>query len=182
MTREQHLSPSGGDRSVAEANPRVYADVRNAIADDLASLKTDQTIGVARLVSDLFEKIESVRETGQTFDAIAKIFERRGVPATSDALRIALGRERKRRIADQPTPKKGKKRRRDASFDPHGSVRRGRRRHPDGDVRSRSRADPRHAVGSASGQRRSPPRLRRGSPVHLHHRIIPCRNLLSRRS
>lgn len=110
MTREQHLSPSGGDRSVAEANPRVYADVRNAIADDLASLKTDQTIGVARLVSDLFEKIESVRETGQTFDAIAKIFERRGVPATSDALRIALGRERKRRIADQPTPKRGKKR------------------------------------------------------------------------
>lgn len=112
MTRTQRPGLSGEDPSVRQAEgSRNYDVIRNAIADGLVSLETHDRISLPRLVGDLFAQIEAARTAGQDFSTIAKLFEQHGVPATPDAMRVALGRERKRRNGDQPTLKHGKMRR-----------------------------------------------------------------------
>lgn len=79
-----------------------YDELRSVIAGDIAGLKSGGSTSAARLVTDLFEVIASAFERKATYGDIAKLFEARGVPTTSDAVRVAYRRECKRRGASKP--------------------------------------------------------------------------------
>ena len=81
---------------------RNYDELRSVIAGDIAALKIGRSISAARLVIDLFEVIAGAFERKATYGDIAKLFEARGVPTTSDAVRVAYRRECKRRGASEP--------------------------------------------------------------------------------
>ena len=103
MTRTQHHGSSGDDRNDVQADgARGYDEFCRALADDIDALDTESPISAARLVNDLSAKIEGALKRRVSFAALARAFERRGVPTTSDAIRVALGRKRKRRGERQP--------------------------------------------------------------------------------
>ena len=119
MTRAQHHGTSSGDRSDVPADgARGYDVLRRALADDIDALETEGPISTARLVGDLSANIKDAVERGVTFAALAKAFERRGVTATSEAVRVAFGRERKRQSEQQPALDRVKRRQATAPLPP----------------------------------------------------------------
>ncbi len=84
---------AGADPSASSEGAHDYDTVRLGIANDLSMSNSSAAMSVARFVGDLCDEIQAFLDRGNSYRDVARIFEDRGVEASSDAIRVALKRK-----------------------------------------------------------------------------------------
>lgn len=81
-----------GEASLGGDAPPRYGELRDRIAAALEQAVAEKQVNAARLVRDLSSEIRVALARGLGYDGVARVFTRHGVPASTDAVRVALRR------------------------------------------------------------------------------------------
>ena len=92
----------GGTAPPTESERLSYEHVRGQVAAELDRVAAHVRVTATRLVVDLHAQIGAALDRGLTYGEVARVFERHGVAASADAVRVAFDRDRRRREAGEP--------------------------------------------------------------------------------